>query len=809
MHLTPEYIQNSTINSQYGNLGTGRVLVHEWGHLRWGLGDEYPNLDHFYPSTKTKRIEGVRCSLDIVIEPLQTNHVDCQYSMDEINADNLNNINGFCLSYDDLVSTKALASIMYKPNILKSVTEFCHNDASRPGFHNYEAPNPHNEQCNYRSTWEVILETKDFVGGKNLPIETHVDTTPTFRLVQRIPTKIVILIEASERLNQGDYFLRVRQAVSYFVEQIVETGIHLGVVTFGVNITTNIVELSSKDIRENVTRSLPSVGEGSPDLVGGLNKALEQLSLSTDSKGASIIVISGGPTTADLSAITDELLNSGVTVDAVLYGNNIDNDLIDLVNTLQGVWFGFSGFQESCVLEDSLISILMERADIHKEIPKQIMSRKSEISTRQSDNDFVFVGSYLGKDLTFTVFFSSEDDFLDSKVYVRDPDGTPINVKDRSQYSINRELAIVTIKVSGMAKIGKWSYYIIYEGSKDSIIARINVISKVKSELLDQIVVNGQLMEKEIDYNKIKNQQLSVTIGEEYIFLIGASLGVKIDRPNAPPDTLFMLDLEVEFKGVYYDFTTDGVYTVSVEAYSEGDALKFGLTEDYGESSDVVPSGIAKRAKRHTEEQYTYLDPFTVSKVIGSFRVKNFKDQSVDIHPPSIFQIMEVKEDIGTYKQKEVTITWLSPGDNYFYGEASFYDIRVSLDFRQLIDNFESATQVTKDDIMSKSVTDINKPQLSNSVEELVIKVPLDIEKDSIVAIAIVAVDAAGNRGPRSNILSITFAKTNYLMIIIYVVIVLVAILALVGIVCYIRKRKKNSSPPVRYQVAKFKPEAV
>ena len=46
---------------------TGRVLVHEWGHYRWGLFDEYAdpvgdpdNYQEFYWSGNTQQWEGVR-----------------------------------------------------------------------------------------------------------------------------------------------------------------------------------------------------------------------------------------------------------------------------------------------------------------------------------------------------------------------------------------------------------------------------------------------------------------------------------------------------------------------------------------------------------------------------------------------------------------------------------------------------------------------------------------------------------------------------------------------------------------------------
>lgn len=50
-------------------LFTGKVIVHEWGHLRWGLFNEYPEskdiADHFYISPTTESIEATRCDISI------------------------------------------------------------------------------------------------------------------------------------------------------------------------------------------------------------------------------------------------------------------------------------------------------------------------------------------------------------------------------------------------------------------------------------------------------------------------------------------------------------------------------------------------------------------------------------------------------------------------------------------------------------------------------------------------------------------------------------------------------------------------
>ena len=50
-----------------GTYISDKVMVHEWGHLRWGLFDEYPyNYDErFYFSPSVKGIEATRCTTSL------------------------------------------------------------------------------------------------------------------------------------------------------------------------------------------------------------------------------------------------------------------------------------------------------------------------------------------------------------------------------------------------------------------------------------------------------------------------------------------------------------------------------------------------------------------------------------------------------------------------------------------------------------------------------------------------------------------------------------------------------------------------
>ncbi|XP_070539518.1 calcium-activated chloride channel regulator 4-like [Ptychodera flava] len=65
MHLTPQYILDPLEQRRYGT--AGKLVVHEWGHLRYGVYDEYPrrSRDPIYYTSSSGTVEATRCSLGI------------------------------------------------------------------------------------------------------------------------------------------------------------------------------------------------------------------------------------------------------------------------------------------------------------------------------------------------------------------------------------------------------------------------------------------------------------------------------------------------------------------------------------------------------------------------------------------------------------------------------------------------------------------------------------------------------------------------------------------------------------------------
>nr|XP_002739811.1 PREDICTED: calcium-activated chloride channel regulator 4-like [Saccoglossus kowalevskii] len=221
MHLTADYLTDSTIGDNYGDYD--KVIVHEWGHLRYGVYDEYPGgntgAPYFYANSNGD-IEATRCSTAVTGDMVNLNTGQPCAFVNNYPEDD-------CYFYDDRNVATFTGSLMYRQYLpqkrrlrrgrtgqyqrkiktlrikYREVTEhnnrsgrdpktmpfwdelhkildgrpafnpqtpvfllseklihFCDNDtfADTPGsIHNIESPSKHNILCDEKSVWEASL----------------------------------------------------------------------------------------------------------------------------------------------------------------------------------------------------------------------------------------------------------------------------------------------------------------------------------------------------------------------------------------------------------------------------------------------------------------------------------------------------------------------------------------------------------------------------------------------------------------------------------------------------------------------------
>ncbi|XP_021052282.1 calcium-activated chloride channel regulator 4A isoform X2 [Mus pahari] len=264
IHFTPDFVLGRK-QDEYGD--SGKVLVHEWAHLRWGVFDEYNEDQPFY-SASSKKIEATRCSTGITgmnrvyacqggscaTRRCRTNSTTKLYEKD-------------CQFFPDKVQSEK-ASIMFMQSI-DSVTEFCKKEN-----HNREAPTLHNEKCNYRSTWEVISMSEDFTNS--IPMETP--PAPPFFSLLRISERIVCLVlDVSGSMSTYDRLNRMNQAAKYFLSQIIENKSWVGMVHFSSQATImhELIQITSDIERNKLLQTLPTKANGGTSICSGIKAAFQ------------------------------------------------------------------------------------------------------------------------------------------------------------------------------------------------------------------------------------------------------------------------------------------------------------------------------------------------------------------------------------------------------------------------------------------------------------------------------------------------------------------------------------------------------
>uniref|UniRef100_A0A8I3WIU4 Chloride channel accessory 4 n=1 Tax=Callithrix jacchus TaxID=9483 RepID=A0A8I3WIU4_CALJA len=325
IHFTPDFLLGKKQN-EYGP--SGRLFVHEWAHLRWGVFDEYNEDQPFY-SAKSKKIEATRCSTGISginrVHKCQggscltrTCRVDSTTKLYEKD----------CQFFPDKVQTEK-ASIMFMQSI-DSVVEFC-NEKN----HNQEAPSLQNIKCNFRSTWEVISNSEDFKNTK--PMVTP-PPPPVFSLLKISQRIVCLVLDTSGSMLSHNRLNRMNQAAKQFLMQTVENGSWVGMVRFNstATILNKLIQIISSNERNTLLEKLPTRAQGGTSICSGIKSAFQVIGeLYSQLDGSEIVLLTDGEDNTASSCI-DEVKQSGAIVHFIALGKDADKAVIEMSNITGG-----------------------------------------------------------------------------------------------------------------------------------------------------------------------------------------------------------------------------------------------------------------------------------------------------------------------------------------------------------------------------------------------------------------------------------------------------------------------------------------
>ncbi|CAK6441306.1 unnamed protein product [Pipistrellus nathusii] len=786
IHLTPDFVLGKKEN-EYGP--AGRLLVHEWAHLRWGVFDEYNDNEPFY-SASSKRIEATRCSTGVTginrVYKCQGN--SCVFDRCKIDPKTkLYEKN--CQFFPDKDQTEEI-SIMFMQSIT-SVVKFC-NEKN----HNREAPNLQNKLCESRSTWEVISSSEDF---KNTVPMVDSPPSPIFSLL-RIRDRTVCLVLDKSGSMHGERLNRMNQAAKYFLLQAIENGTWVGMVHFdsSASIKSELIQIISTNERNQLLNSLPPAAGGGTSICAGIDVAFQVIRKTySQIDGSEIVLLTDGEDGSAGNCL-DKVKESGAIIHFIALGPSADRAVIEMSNVTGGMHLFASDIAQNNGLIDAFGALTSGNADISQK-SIQIESKGFTLIDSLWMNGTVIIDSTVGKDTFFLITWVKKQPIIS----LLDPNGTPMK-----NFTVDTASKMAYFSVPGIAKVGVWTYSL--QAKENSETLTITVNSRAANSSVPPITVNAKMNK---DTNSFPSPMIVYAeILQGYTPIIGASVTAFIESNNGKTEVLELFD-----NGAGADtFKDDGVYSRYFTAYSENGRYSLKVRAHGGANTAtrnlrlpsnravyipgwVVNGKIEGNPPRPeiNEDTQPNLESFTRTAIGSAFVVSNIPTLPLpDLYPPSQITDLEATPDGDM-----INLTWTAPGDNFDVGKVKQYIIRISESVLDLRDKFDDALQVNTSELL---------PNEANSKETFTFK-PENISEENAthIFIAIQSMDKSSLTSKISNIAQVALfipqgdadeihpnpnpgISISSLVLIVVGCVVLVSIILSVTI--YILNKKKNSS---------------
>ncbi|XP_038061541.1 calcium-activated chloride channel regulator 1-like isoform X2 [Patiria miniata] len=785
IHFMDEFLTDPEVELYYGPLG--RVLVHEWGHLRWGLFDEYPdavgdpdNYQEFYFSPLTQQFEGVRCSYDHNAFPLKFFPESQMYRPCNGGPD-IGYEEG-CVYYvvanqdKDLVSS----SIMFSSYPLGPIKYFCDNDSSdSPNLHNREAPNKHNRLCTSRSNWEVLRDHEDFRNNINPPREiSEDDLMPEITIVQHQDIRVVLLLDTSGSMTSKNRFNKMISSSANYISSIVTEGSYIGIVEFnyvGI-IRKNLTLVTSDDDRQALLESLPPDAGGSTAIGDGLLKSIEVLSEGgMDPAGGIILLITDGkenvrPNVAD---IMDTIISSGVIVDTLAFSQNADGLLPGLSQATGGKTYFYSDEVGSNTLYEAFAAT-MERGDVlDSERRVQLMGTSWSLKSDEERTSSIFLDSTLGRNTEF-VFSWETENVLAIDVNITRPNGSMIDWSYEG-YGVDISFRILTVSIKGQAEAGSWKFKVWNNGTQSQDVV-VTIYSYPASNDVEPIIVTSELSGSTTAFEQNEPLVAYAEIRQGFRPMIYANVWATIERPQAgyEPIKLQLLDNGAgadvtKNDGVYSRYFTEmtgvGYYGVTIDVdNNEGNAIVIDSNpfsksrpivdpDDAFNLPDIGGVKIPSPGEPPAEPTGTPAPAFSRGTSGGSSRVDATPpgfSPGADLFPPG--DILDLRVTNTSFLDKTVSLAWTASGDDLDSGAASWYEVirAESVLAWQSDPDPESHLILNSSHVLQGN---LSAPQVFGSREDLQVMVPVP-EEVNVTSYAFVlrAFDDAGRWSEFSNV---------------------------------------------------------
>ncbi|XP_019622967.1 PREDICTED: calcium-activated chloride channel regulator 4-like [Branchiostoma belcheri] len=694
LHLTSGFLTDPNVTRNYGPIG--RVLVHEWGHLRWGLFDEYASGDNAFYLHENGEVQATRCSLAVrgayrhrdTGEPCRRDPATALYEAG-------------CRFEVDRNNTDATGSILYAP-YLDSVFKFCHgNESGDPlSYHNSQAPSPQNLQCGGRSAWEVLSDHRDFARGANPPKLSQTYTEPTFQIVRSTDRRVVLVLDVSGSMTGQGRMDRLRRSVSSYILSTLEDGAWLGIVTFrgtsqkicdleqlnGDAVREEILNMTLEGLTNRTGRVGTNITRAVTLAVQILGPAVQDRKLGDSTGPRQMILITDGRDRRLNNSVIFMLQNEtakGVVIDTIALGDGAE-EALPMLSQVTGGQFFFSPDSDAggSALDDALTATVLKYVDDD--------STSVPVSTGRWTISIQNEATRSRRDTT------AQSVQIDVTSKPDDPDNPTITL---------------TCHLS--------NHHVTLGQSSDAIAVRADLRKGYTPVLSARVAA-----------------LVETTYGNDTnITLLDNGVGADVSAG----DGVYSAFLLVNELGAAAGKTTR--YTVSVLADNDGNRTV--LSQGPG----TMAGAPIAHPDAEVEVVLVPLEEFQRKTSGGAIVIDvpqlYVQTDHADLDPSSI---TDLRITAVSSQDRTVTLTWTAVGEDYNYGKASHYDIRISDSLSDILSNFEGASKILQDNVTSGILTD---PREAGQTETFTIALP-DVRENATLFLSVRAIDVSGNAGSPS-----------------------------------------------------------
>ncbi|XP_059122364.1 calcium-activated chloride channel regulator 3A-1-like [Peromyscus eremicus] len=691
IHFTPNFLLTDNL-PMYGP--RGRVFVHEWAHLRWGVFNEYNTDRPFYMSGKNT-LEATRCStgidgMNVVNECQRGSCVKRQCRRDSRTG--LYEPN--CKFIPNKRQT-ASDSIMFMQN-LDSVVEFCTEKT-----HNTEAPNLQNKMCNYRSTWDVIKKSADFQNSSPM-IGTEAPPRPEFSLLRSKQRVVCLVLDKSGSMKNEDRLIRMNQAAELYLTQIVEKKSLVGLVTFDdhAKIQNYLMEITNSSDYPRITANLPQQALGGTSICSGIKAGFQAITFSDQrTSGSEIILLTDGEDD-QISSCFEEVKSSGAIIHTIALGPDAARELESLSTMTGGLRFYAN--KDITGLMDAFSGISSISGSISQQA-LQLESKTLNIAGRKQVTGTVPVDSTIGNDTFFVVTWTLRK----PEIILQDPKGKKYTTSDFKDDELNMQSA--RLQIPGTAETGTWTYSLSNKDAKPQSLA-VTVTTRARSPTTPPIIATAHMNQNTAWYTSPMIVYARVSQG--FLPVLGANVTATIEAEKGHQVTVELWDNgagadTVKNDGVYTRYFTDyhgnGRYSLKVHVQARKNTARLSLRQ---QSKSLYIPGYIEDGKiilnpprPEMQEAEAPVEDFSRLTSGGSFIVSGAPpggDHAPPVFPPSRITDLEAE-----FNGDHLHLTWTAPGKVLDKGRAQRYDIRMSQRSQDL-QNFNNATLVNTSGLIPK-----------------------------------------------------------------------------------------------------------